>query len=426
MLRKFQDERLQMLFIAITTAIAGDFKITPFSDVAFRIALGSVAYLLLLRLMNHLSYIRTGMLTGGVVLLYRMAEDMLFGSASVPMQESLRTHFPALMYYILFAVGMSRIQKDLDEFNPLRVGAIVSAIDFIANGAELVIRQAWIHPAPIAAGQWLFLLAVAIIRSYFVIGLYSSISVSQLRLLHKEQKKRIEQMLNFGSGLYGETFYLKKSMDDIEQITASTFQLYQRLKDEGRSGESAAALRIAQQFHEVKKDSQRILAGLLKLFDSQVVTDMRLSEVIEHSVRANRQYAEMLGKEILFVTEIRTDYWTPHFIPLLTLLNNLAANAVETIAATGYVRINVRQDEVHTIFAVADNGIGIPESDRQLIFEPGFTTKFNAEGVASTGIGLSHVRDIVRSFSGDIDVIVQDGTTEFKVSMPTAKLHKGG
>lgn len=424
MLRKFQSEKLQMIFIAVTTAIAGDFKITPFDGVGFRVALGSVAYLLLLRLMNHLSYIRTGLLTGTVVLLYRMDEDLLFGNASVSALQSLQAHFPAVIYYLLFAIGMSRIQKDLDEFNPLRVGAIVSVIDFIANGAELVIRQLWLKPAPIAAGQWLFLLALAIVRSYFVIGLYSSISVSQLRLLHKEQKKRIEQMLNFGSGLYGETFYLKKSMDDIEQITASTFQLYQRLKGEGRTGESAEALRIAQQFHEVKKDSQRILAGLLKLFDSQVVIDMRLSEVIDHTVRANRQYAEMLGKDILFVTEMRTDYSTPHFIPLLTLLNNLAVNAVETIAGNGYVRINVRQEGGNTIFTVTDNGTGIPDSARELIFEPGFTTKFNAEGVASTGIGLSHVRDIVRTFQGDIDVIVQDGATEFRVSLPIGMLSK--
>ncbi|KIL40768.1 hypothetical protein SD70_10965 [Gordoniibacillus kamchatkensis] len=423
MLRKFQSEKLQMIFIAITTAIAGDFKIVPFGGTGFRVALGSVAYLLLLRLMNHLSYIRTGMLTGAVVLLYRMDEDLLFG-ADVSLRESFLSHFPAVIYYLLFAIGMSRIQKDLDEFNPLRVGAIVSGIDFIANGAELLIRQAWIQPAPIAAGQWLFLLGLAIVRSYFVIGLYSSISVSQLRLLHKEQKKRIEQMLNFGSGLYGETFYLKKSMDDIEQITASTFQLYQRLKESGRNGESAEALRIAQQFHEVKKDSQRILAGLLKLFDSQVVVDMRLSEVVEHAVRANRQYAEMLGKEVWFVTELRTDYSTPHFIPLLTLLNNLAANAIETIPGTGYVRINVHQDEKNTTFTVTDNGPGIPETDRELIFEPGFTTKFNAEGVASTGIGLSHVRDIVRTFEGDIGVQVQDGATEFKVSLPTAALKK--
>ncbi len=37
-----------------------------------------------------------------------------------------------------------------------------------------------------------------------------------------------------------------------------------------------------------------------------------------------------------------------------------------------------------------------------MIFAPGFTTKFNQEGFAATGIGLSHVRDIVHSLGGDI------------------------
>ena len=78
--------------------------------------------------------------------------------------------------------------------------------------------------------EWLYLLIVGGLRSYFVIGLYNSFAVRQIRLLHAEQEKRMEQMLSVNSGLYGEVFYLKKAMNTIEGITANSYELYRDLR----------------------------------------------------------------------------------------------------------------------------------------------------------------------------------------------------
>ena len=61
------------------------------------------------------------------------------------------------------------------------------------------------------------------IRSFFVVGIYSSITV-------KEQKRQMQQLLNFISTLYVEALYLKKSMNEIEHITANSYSLYEQLK----------------------------------------------------------------------------------------------------------------------------------------------------------------------------------------------------
>ena len=53
-------------------------------------------------------------------------------------------------------------------------------------------------------------------------------------------------MLNIGSDLYVETLYLKKSMNHIETITASGYELYRQLKTLGYRAESLQALHIAQ------------------------------------------------------------------------------------------------------------------------------------------------------------------------------------
>ncbi|KAA2301777.1 ATP-binding protein, partial [Clostridioides difficile] len=69
-----------------------------------------------------------------------------------------------------------------------------------------------------------------------------------------------------------------------------------------------------------------------------------------------------------------------------------------------------------------------PEAKWDVIFEPGYTTKFNEVGIAATGIGLSHVRDIVQSLAGQIKVESAPprarGTT-FRIAIPKINLIKG-
>ena len=108
-------------------------------------------------------------------------------------------------------------------------------------------------------------------------GLYSSITVS-------EQKKQMQEMLEVGSELYAETLYLQKSMNHIEQITASSHDLYRKLKKENHHELSVQALLIAQEIHEVKKDSQRILSGLSKITIRKRNDVLFLSDVLDLSL----------------------------------------------------------------------------------------------------------------------------------------------
>ncbi len=63
-----------------------------------------------------------------------------------------------------------------------------------------------------------------------------------------------------------------------------------------------------------------------------------------------------------------------------------------------------------------DNGCGIPESIREQVYEPFFTTKDVGEG---TGLGLSTVYGVVQSHQGAIaiDSAVHQGTT-FRIYLP--------
>ncbi|WP_028608577.1 ATP-binding protein [Paenibacillus harenae] len=422
-----KNERFQLIAIAMATAIGAQFKINPFSGDFFRIGLGVSIFLCFLLFMRHLPYLTIGLMSGLFSMVFQAGEWMI-ATNSFSVMESIQNNLAAGIYYVVFALGMSGFQKRINEYHPLVLGAIVSAIDFASNVTELFVRGMILDTHAFHLNEWFQLIAIAIVRSYFVIGLYSSISISQMRFLHAEQQKRMEQMINIGAGLYGEVFYLRKSMETIESITVNSFNLSRKLKEENLGGYSGQVLEVAQQIHEVKKDSQRILAGLLELYDSEIVVDLSLSEILDFVVKGNQKYSEMLSKKMVIEVEADVNFFTPHYIPILTVLNNLVSNAVEAIEKSGMIRVEAAEKENEILFVVTDSGIGISEKDKKIIFEPGFTTKFNIEGIAATGIGLSHVRDIVHSFGGGIEVesSMKAGGTRFFIRLPITALQKGG
>lgn len=416
---------LQILIVAAGTAIAGEFKFNPFVGDLFRIGLGSSAFLLFLLLMRQLPYALTGLVTGVFVLMFRIGLDRLQEPA-LSLIDSLQRHGSAMVYYVVFALCMRLIKSRIDTFHPLILGLLAAMVDLISNEMELLARLVAGGTPSFRLGDWAYLMAVAMLRTYFTTGLYSSVSVYKLRAVQGEQNRRIEQMLGFGSGLYGEVFYLRKSIDTLEQVTLESYSLYNRLKEDAQDAHGRKVLDITQRIHEVKKDSQRILAGLVRLVDREDTADMPLSGIIRFTLKSNAKYAELLGKSVHFSHNVMDDYATPDYIPLLTLLNNLTANAVESIRESGSVTLDVYEQGGITVFSVSDTGRGIDKRDMELLFEPGFTTKFNEEGVAATGIGLSHVRDIVNMYGGEIAIApsARGKGTLFQVKIPTDKLRK--
>ena len=83
-------------------------------------------------------------------------------------------------------------------------------------------------------------------------------------------------------------------------------------------------------------------------------------------------------------------------------LINLLRNAIDAVAEADapQVRLTAEIDSAgHAVLAVHDNGQGMDEQVRQNIFVPFFTTKKHG-----TGVGLSLVRQIMRSHHGSVGV----------------------
>jgi two-component system, NtrC family, sensor kinase len=67
---------------------------------------------------------------------------------------------------------------------------------------------------------------------------------------------------------------------------------------------------------------------------------------------------------------------------------------------------------------ISDNGPGIPDSIKDKIFQPFFTTKPTGQG---TGLGLSLSYDIIKAHGGELKVETKEGVgTEFIILLPIA------
>lgn len=420
----WRNKGVQIVFIAFATALAGEIKVAPFGW-EFRFGLGSSVFFLLLLMVQQVPYIRTGIVTGIFVMIFRTLISPTFMTDPSTFFQVLLIHLPAMFYYWTFALGMNLIKEKYFTSNLFILGAIVVLIDVGSNIVELFARYLFLDMSLNASINWISTVVVAIVRVYFIIGVYANITLVQLKALHNEQENRLNQMLEFGSNLYSESFYLNKMMNTIEQITAQSYHLFRKLDEQNLKVFGKEALGIAEQIHEVKKDVQRINSGLNNLYDSKTFTEMDLTNILQFVVNGNSNYSKWLKKDIKFVLEKHIDFKTSHYFLLITILNNLIANAVEAIEKKGIIIIRVKEEEGYISFSVIDNGKGIKKADLPLLFEAGFTTKYNEKGTAATGIGLVHVKNIISIFNGEIKIDTENNQTEITILLPSNQIKKG-
>jgi two-component system, OmpR family, sensor kinase len=90
--------------------------------------------------------------------------------------------------------------------------------------------------------------------------------------------------------------------------------------------------------------------------------------------------------------------------------------------ATTYARVSMHARNGAVIFVVEDDGPGLADGERELIFEPGVRGRAaERDGApAGAGLGLALARRLARSASGEVAAESNGGGARFVVSLPAA------
>lgn len=199
--------------------------------------------------------------------------------------------------------------------------------------------------------------------------------------------------------------------------------------------------KLSKQYPNIKSHSESINTALKELeghigYSTQFIQSIHKAHIQSFIARAQIEYVlDKFGgfahrKGIQHLVEIEEDIVTPplHVATYSGVFLNLYTNAVKSILlrnidpSEGKIlirAINVKDKHILEIF---DNGVGIPESLKERIWDPLFTTtsKLNSPLGTGMGLGLSLVKKIMTDLHGSVRLVdpIKDFITAFRVEYP--------
>jgi len=263
---------------------------------------------------------------------------------------------------------------------------------------------------------------------------YTELKATQAQLIQSEK------MASLGELTAGIAHEIQNPLNFVNNFSEVNEELLSELKAELSSGKTEDALALASNAIENQKKiyyhgkrADAIVKGMLQHSRTSSGTKeptninslcdeyLRLSY---HGLRAkdktfNAKFEKNLDSTIEKINVIPQDIGRV----ILNLINNAFYAVTEKkklLVNENYeptVTVTTKRMDAHKIqISIKDNGNGIPESLKDKIFQPFFTTKPTGQG---TGLGLSLSYDIVKAHGGELKVETQEREgSKFIIQLP--------
>jgi two-component system sensor histidine kinase YcbA len=407
----------KILLVAIFTTFMGQIYMQPFGS-GFRLTFAVVVLNVLMLTFKDINAMITINLVGVMMFVVRSLLYVVNNNGGLLIAMEL--YYPILFFYVFYSVFFHVLDVRNLVKTPLALFLAIWICDSLPNVIEVLVRQEW-------KGSDF----ESIIFTIILIGVFRTVITTILvyisRYYYHKTKERenhqifVERILMI-SNLKTELFFLRKSKKDIEDTMRRSFLIYEQA-DNASLKESI--LSVTKDIHEIKKDYARVISGLEKSIKESPVYSMGIKEIIEIIISSNKKYAMSRDVQVKFQHNIGFDFKTTDHLAVISILNNLVTNAIEAFDGKGKVSIEQFVEDNNVIFKIEDDGHGIEAQDIPLIFEAGFSTKFNENnGVMASGIGLTHVKYLVEDYlEGSIQVQSRkDEQTHFTIAIPTHTL----
>ncbi len=160
----------------------------------------------------------------------------------------------------------------------------------------------------------------------------------------------------------------------------------------------------------------KLEGGLVRVNSANFRFDKFCAEVVEE-IRVVAKQGQQIN--YLYAATLREVNMDQNL--LRNILINLLNNAIKYSPEKNHIDFSVSNTEKELVLSVKDNGIGVPEEDRQFMYERFFRAK-NVSNIQGTGLGLNIVKRYVELMGGTIsfESEVNKGTT-FIVKFPLVK-----
>jgi len=255
----------------------------------------------------------------------------------------------------------------------------------------------------------------------------------------QQQLIQSEKLASLGELTAGIAHEIQNPLNFVNNFSEVSIELIDEMQEELEKGDKEEAIAIASDLKENLskiihhgKRADGIVKGMLQhsRASSTVKEPTDLNKLADEYFRL--AYHGLRAKDKSFNAELETHFSEPlpmvKVVPqdvgrvLLNLFNNAfyAVHQKQKNNSDGYkptVTVSTVARDGQVVITVRDNGSGIPDSVKDKIMQPFFTTKPTGEG---TGLGLSLSYDIiVKGHNGSIDVKSEENSyTEFTITLP--------
>lgn len=144
-------------------------------------------------------------------------------------------------------------------------------------------------------------------------------------------------------------------------------------------------------------DVKKMESGEFELFRENI----NLVEVVERAIEDNKIYAQKFDAKLEFIKPDKDYIVFGDFERLLQVMANLLSNGIKYGGKSDHVIISFKKLAKSIRVNVRDHGAGIPEENKELLFEK-FTQSHSRdeEVVKGTGLGLNIIKSIIEKHDG--------------------------
>ncbi len=148
----------------------------------------------------------------------------------------------------------------------------------------------------------------------------------------------------------------------------------------------------------------------IELDVSAVLEPVNIFSVIAESIDRMAYFAAQAGISIVSQLPEADCVVKGDRLQLVSAVSNLVDNAVKYSEKGDKVTVRVSPGDAAIEISVSDEGIGIPQSDIDRIFERFYRVdRARSRGTGGTGLGLSIVRHVMNNHGGSVNVTSQEG-----------------
>lgn len=217
---------------------------------------------------------------------------------------------------------------------------------------------------------------------------------------------------------------LKNSLEELERVNKNYLRIMRVMAHDLRNPLSgmtglASMLMVEDEFsddskhmlkliettglHSMEMINELLKSGLDNDDEPLVTQKLDLRAMLYDSIELLQFRAKEKSQEIVFESDNVPVLAEINHEKIWRVINNLIVNAIKFSYTGSKITVGIRADGKNILIWVADNGVGIPDENKDLIFEMFTPVKRNGtHGEQPFGLGLSISKKIIELHSGKI------------------------